>query len=117
MNVFKAAMMSEKYFESVMAQNGYQRFTTFSSDLTIAELTEGEKGIKETFNSVVKSWKDNVKYFTEFVMALNIKSWEVYEGGNESLASVYTDLYYKARDIALDTFKDKDLSYFIQTTD
>lgn len=117
MNVFQEAMMSEKYFEGVMSQNGYKRLTTFSSDLTIAELMDGERGIKETFKRVVKDWKGFVKYFTEFVMALNIKSWEHYEKGNESLACVYTDLYYKARDIALDTFKDKDLSYFIQTTD
>ena len=40
MNVFQAAMMSEKYFENVMSQNGYKRLTTFSSDLTIAELRE-----------------------------------------------------------------------------
>ena len=39
MNVFQAAMMSEQYFETVMAESGYQRFTTFSSDLTIAEFT------------------------------------------------------------------------------
>lgn len=117
MNVFQAAMMSEKYFENVMAQNGYKRLTTFSSDLTIAEFMEGEKGIKETFNRVVKDWKGFVKYFTEFVMSLNIKGWEHYEEGNESLSSLYSSLYYKTRDIALDTFKGDDLSYFIQTTD
>ena len=83
MNVFQAAMMSEKYFEGMMSQNGYKRLTSFSSDLTIAELMEGEKGVKETFNRVVKDWKGFVKYFTEFVMALNIKGWEHYEKGKE----------------------------------
>lgn len=76
MNVFQAAMMSEQYFENVMAESGYERFTTFSSDLTIAELMGGQKAIEETFNRVVKEWKDDVKYFTEFAMALNIKAWE-----------------------------------------
>lgn len=117
MNVFQQAMMSEKYFEGIMAQSGYERFTTFSSDLTIAEIMEGEKGIKETFNRINKEWKDDVKYYTEFVMALNIKIWELYERGNETLARVYSDLYYKARDFALDTFKGDDLRYFIRTTD
>lgn len=117
MNVFQAAMMSEQYFEYIMVQSGYQRFTTFSSDLTIAELMEGEKGIKETFNRIVKEWKDDVKYFTEFTMALNIKSWELNERGNEQLTRLYTELYYVARDKALSTFKGDDLSYFIRTTD
>ena len=117
MNVFQAAMMSEQYFETVMAENGYQRFTTFSSDLTIAELTGGKKAIEETFNRIVKDWKDDVRYFTEFTMALNIKAWELHERGNEKLMELYSELYYNAREIALDTFKGDDLSYFIRTTD
>ena len=56
MNVFQAAMMSENYFENVMAESGYERFTTFSSDLTIAELMGGQKAIEETFNRIVKEW-------------------------------------------------------------
>lgn len=117
MNVFQAAMMSENYFENVMAESGYERFTTFSSDLTIAELMGGQKAIDETFNRVVKEWKDDVKYFTEFAMALNIKAWELHERGNEQLTRLYTELYYVARDKALSTFKGDDLNYFIQTTD
>ncbi len=117
MNVFQAAMMSENYFEKVMEDSGYERFTTFSSDLTIAELTGGEKAIKETFNRVVKDWKDDVKYFTEFTMALNIKAWELHERGNDTLTNVYSQLYYNAREVALDTFKGDDLSYFLRTTD
>lgn len=69
MNVFQAAMMSENYFKKVMEDSGYESFTTFSSDLTIAELMGGQKAIEETFNRVVKEWKDDVKYFTEFAMA------------------------------------------------
>lgn len=117
MNVFQAAMMSENYFEKVMEDSGYERFTTFSSDLTIAELMGGEKAIKETFNRVVKDWKDDVKYFTEFTMALNIKAWELHERGNDTLTNVYSQLYYNAREFALDTFKGDDLSYFLRTTD
>lgn len=117
MNVFNTARWSEMYFEDIMAQSGYQRFTTFTSDLTIAEVMEGEKGIKETFNRINNEWKDDVKYYTEFVMALNIKIWELYERNNETLARVYSDLYYKARDIAFETFKGDDLKYFISTTD
>lgn len=117
MNVFQAAMMSEQYFETVMAENGYQRFTTFSSDLTIAELTGGKKAIEDTFKRVVKMWKEDVKYFTEFTMALNIKAWELHERGNDTLTNVYSQLYYNAREVALDTFKGDDLSYFLRTTD
>lgn len=117
MNVFQAAMMSERYFENIMAESGYERFTTFSSDLTIAELTGGKKAIEDTFKRVVKMWKDDVKYFTEFTMALNIKAWELHERGNEQLTNVYSQLYYNAREFALDTFKDDDLSYFLRTID
>lgn len=45
MNVFQAAMMSENYFKKVMEDSGYERFTTFSSDLTIAEVMGGQKAI------------------------------------------------------------------------
>lgn len=117
MNVFQAAMMSEQYFEYIMVQSGYKRFTTFSSDLTIAEVMEGEKGIKETFNRIVREWKDDVKYFTEFVLALNIKSWESLDRGNKELTDLYIELYYVARDKALATFEGDDLSYFIRTID
>lgn len=117
MNVFVQARLSESYFEQVMGDSGYKRLTTFSSDLTIAEVMEGANGIETTFKRVVKEWKDDVKYFTEFVMALNIKSWECFNMEKTELSELYSDLYYKAQEIALDNFKGKDLLYYYKVTD
>lgn len=98
MNIFVQARLSESYFEQVMGDSGYKRITTFSSDLTIAEVMEGANGIENTFKRVVKEWKDDVKYFTEFVMALNIKSWECFDmKKNRTFSTIFRPLLQSTR--------------------
>lgn len=109
----------EASFERCLKEmSGYERFTTFASDLAIAECY-GADALKDTYNRVVNEWLGDVKYFTEFVMALNIASWRWYEweGGESELGQLYSDLYYKARDLALETYKGEDLTYYLDTTD
>lgn len=108
----------EKVFEAIAGENGYERITTFFSDLSIAEWY-GNESVKDTYNRVVKEWLSNVKYFTEFVLSLNWKSWEWYEreGEDSELGKLYSDLYYKADALALEKYKDKDAEYYFNTTD
>ena len=105
----------EKYLKEM---SGYKRFTTFASDLAIAECY-GADALKDTYNRVVNEWLGDVKYFTEFVMALNIACWRWYEweGGGSELGQLYSDLYYKARNLALETYKGVELMYYLDTTD
>ena len=49
--------------------------TTFFEDFTIAD-SFGDTAIADTFKRAFQEWKDDVKYFTELVIALNWKLWE-----------------------------------------
>ena len=75
-NVFQYGHAEEKcIFEKQASELGYERKTTFFSDLSQAEWL-GLENVKDTFNNIVKSWLNNYEYFTEFVLCLNWKSWE-----------------------------------------
>lgn len=120
MNVFHYSASCEAMFENYLRDtSGYVRKTTFYSDLSIAEYMEGKKGINETYKNVMKSWIGNIEYITEFCMALNIKSWQMYNEGKQELASLYADLYYKCKDAIYKHYKgdQKSLDYFFDTTD
>lgn len=118
MNIFAYAAREEQMFEIMAEENGYERKTTFFSDLSIAECY-GEKEIKDTYNRVVKSWLNNVEFFAEFVISLNWKSWEwaEREGATSKFGKLYADLYYKAHNLALDKYKGKDAEYYFKVTD
>lgn len=115
-NPFVRAAQAQNAFNRTMAENGYKAFTTFYSDLTIAE-PFGERAIRDTHRNVTKSWGKDAKYYTEYVMSLNHKIWEHYNNGNERLARVYDDLWRKAAEHAEKTLKGDDLKYYYRTTD
>lgn len=111
-----AAYEEANWKKNLEGMTDYQPFTTFYSDLSIGEWY-GMKGIKDTFKNVVKQWGKNYKYFTEFVLCLNHKSWEMYSRNNEEWCELYTNLYYKATEIAEKNFKGDELSYFYNIMD
>lgn len=96
-------------------ENGYKSQTTFYMDFTIADAF-GVDAIKDTFNRAFKEWKDNVVYLTELVIVMNMKCWDWYEKNNE-YSELYGDLYYQARDYALDNLKGEDFDYYYKWTD
>lgn len=77
--------------------------TTFFQDFTIADYF-GVKSVKDTYREAFEGWKDDVKYFTELVVALNWKLWQHYEKGNEELAKVYDELRREADEYACEHF-------------
>lgn len=77
--------------------------TTFFQDFTIADYF-GVKSVKDTYREAFEGWKDDVKYFTELVVALNWKLWQHYENGNEELAKVYDELRREADEYACEHF-------------
>ena len=94
---------------------GYETFTTFFEDFTIAEYF-GVNAIKDTYNRAFNEWKNDYKYLTELVMVLNWKIWEHYET-NEPLAKLYNDLWEQADNYACNNLKGEELDYFYRTTD
>ena len=65
-----------------MNVNGYETFTTFWEDFSIADRF-GVTAIKDTFTRAFNEWKHDYKYLTELVMVLNWKLWHFYSKGNE----------------------------------
>lgn len=116
-NIFEYAVIEERLFENWTNDNGYERKTTFYSDLSIAEFCSGIDGIKDTFNRVCEEWKSNVEYFTEFIMSLNIKAWAWDSRHNMELTRLYSELYYQALDMGYDAFDEDGRAYLFRMTD
>lgn len=120
MNIFEYAARCEAAFENYLLNaSGYKRKTTFYSDLSIAEVCGGEKAIRDTYRRVMKHWIDDIEYITEFVMAINIKSWEHYERGNTELSQLYSNLYHESYEKVAGHYEnnEKAISYFWSTLD
>ena len=99
-----------------MTINGYEMQTTFWQDFSIADKF-GINAIEDTYERAFKEWKDNYIYLTELVIVVNWKCWQHYENKNEEVSRLYEKLYYKSRNYALDTLKDEELTYYLDTTD
>lgn len=93
-----AARKQAAFSRAIRELNGYETFTTFYADLTIAEAF-GPQAIRETCERITKEWAGNYKYFTEFVLSCNHKIWEWYER-NEELARAFNDCWHAADAIA-----------------
>jgi len=100
---------------NIEAMTGYKPFTTFYEDFSIADKF-GVSAIKDTYKRAFKGWKDDYKYLTEFVMALNWKIWEHYEH-NDEYAKLYNDLWEQASCYAEENLKGDELDYYYRTTD
>lgn len=119
MNVFQYANLCERMFEDNLGSlTGYERKTTFYSDLSIAEWF-GIDSVRETYDRVMKEWIGDVEYITEFVLCLNWKCWEHYNNNNQNLSELYKYLYRKADEHFLEHYKNdrKAIDYYYEVTD
>jgi hypothetical protein len=117
MNVLQKAAVAQANWEAFMGEMGHETHTTFYSDFTIADLTGGEKAVRDTYKRARKAWESDIKYLTELVMVLNHKCWEHNDAENYAMSMVYQELWEELHDWCLDNLKDDDLSYYLQTTD
>lgn len=112
------AAMKETAWERMEREEfGYERKTTFYSDLTIADVF-GVDAVQDTYDRVIKEWMDNIEYITEFCLCVNHKSWEHFEDDKE-LSKLYSDLYY---DLKYKIYEHYDgnqeaIDYFFNITD
>lgn len=93
--------------------------TTFLQDFLIAERF-GMAGVKETFRTAFRNWKDNCKYLVELTVVLNKLCWYANERGKSELSWWYADRYYECKDWAFrdDTAFTKDeLTFFYDVID
>lgn len=115
-NPLKYGASSEQWWRNVLADmSGYEPKTTFFSDLSIAECF-GHKAIQETYDRVLKEYKTDIVYITEFVMCLNHKIWQLHKL-DEPTAKLYDNLWRNSVDFVYKNFKGEDLTYYFSITD
>ncbi len=102
-------------FKGQMAELGYEVFTTFWDDFSIAD-SFGISAIRDTYKRAFEEWKWNYKYLTELVMVLNWKIWYWYKM-DEKIAQCYNDLWLECDEYAYDNLKGEEFDYFIKTLD
>lgn len=95
---------------------GYKPKTTFYMDFSIADKF-GKSAIGDTFNRTFEEWQHNTEYVTELAMVLNWKAWEHSLRGNEEYKILYSELFHLVDDWCFEHLKDKDIEYYIKTTD
>ena len=98
-----------------MNLNGYECFTTFWQDFSMAE-PFGAEAIRDTFNRAFEEWKHDYKYLTVLVMVLNHKCWHFYRLVDQ-YSRLYADLYYTVHDYALEHLIGDELGYYLRITD
>lgn len=91
---------------------------TFYQDFQIADMVGGEKGVRETYNSVKKNWSDNAKAWGEVSCALNWRLWDLAKS-NEEIARLYEKLWMESQEIGWEKGnKDKEYaSTYFRVTD
>lgn len=95
---------------------GARPSSTFYADFGVADFY-GTKAIEDTYKRCFASWKENVKYFTELVAALNHKIWFWYEHNVESYAKLYDKLWKEADEYGGEHFKGEDAKHYFAVLD
>lgn len=106
-NVFNYAAWCEVNFERNLRED-YKRKTTFTADISIAEWCESQESgaVLDTLYRCLKEWHDNIEYFAELVIAVNLKAWEHHARKNPEWSAFYADLYYIVKDLYFEWFDD-----------
>ena len=111
--VFAYARWCEYNFERNLRED-YKRKTTYTSDFSIAEWcvpVEGMSAIASTLRNALTNWRDNVEFFAEIIIVLNLKSWEHAARGNKEYSEMYSELYLDAKCLYFDWFDEDNKQY------
>ena len=111
-----AGVLQQMFTETLKECSGYETISTFYSDLSIADVY-GIDAVKDTIRRVEDEWFNDYKMFSEFVLALNHKSWEWAArpevDGSEEIKKLYIEEYYHFDDCCLDNYKGEALDYYL----
>ena len=115
----------ERNFEMNLRED-YKRQTTYTSDFSIAEWcvpVEGMSAIADTLKNALDSWRDDVEWFAEILLVVNLKSWEHAARGNNEYGKMYSELFYMVQALYFDWFDsdnkqhEKAMDYYYQYID
>ena len=104
--VFAYAHWCEINFEANLRED-YKRKTTYTSDFSIAEWcvpVDGMSAIADTLRDALTNWRDNIEFFAELIIVLNLKSWEHHARGNNEYSQMYAELYYNVKHLYFDWY-------------
>ena len=123
--VFAYAHWCEINFEANLRED-YKRKTTYTSDFSIAEWcvpVDGISAIADTLSNALTNWRDNIEFFAEIAIVLNLKSWEHHARGNNEYSQMYSELYLSVKDLYFDWYDadneqhDKAMEYYYDYVD
>ena len=123
--VFAYGSWCEKNFERNLRED-YKRITTYTSDFSIAEWcvpAEGMNAIASTLRNALTNWRDNVEWFAEIILVINMKSWEHAARGNNEYGKMYSELFYMVQALYFGWFdeshkdNDKAMEYYYDYVD
>lgn len=103
---FTYGMWCEKNFESNLRED-YERKTTYTSDFSIAEWcvpVEGMNAIADTLRNALTNWRDNIEWFAEIILVINLKSCEHAGRHNNEYGKMYSELFYMVQALFFDWF-------------
>jgi len=115
----------EHNFEMNLRED-YKRITTYTSDFSIAEWcvpVDGMNAIADTLKNALDNWRDNVEWFAEIILVVNLKSWEHAARGNNEYGKMYSELFYMVQALYFDWFDgdnkqhDKAMEYYYDYID
>ena len=124
-NQFIYGAWCEKNFDMNLRED-YERQTTYTSDFSIAEWcvpVEGMSAIADTLKNTLDNWRDDVEWFAEILLVVNLKSWEHAARGNNEYGKMYSELFYMVQALYFDWFDsdnkqhDKAMDYYYQYVD
>ena len=122
---FTYGMWCERNFEKNLRED-YSRKTTYTSDFGIAEWcvpAEGMNAIADTLQNALGNWRDNIEWFAEILLVVNLKSWEHAARHNNEYGKMYSELFYMVQALYFDWFDsdnkqhDKAMEYYYNYVD
>lgn len=116
-DIITRAQAAQYRWSAQQTEWGHETHSTFFADFTIAELCDGETGVRETFSRAFPEWRTNHIMLTELVVVLNHKMWEHYEAGKFMLSEVYKELWREADLYACEHLKGDEAEYYYRETD
>jgi len=96
----------ERNFEMNLRED-YERKTTYTSDFSIAEWcvpVDGMAAISTTLRNALENWQNNIEFFAEILLVINLKSWEHAARGNNEYGKMYSELFYMVQALYFDWF-------------
>lgn len=127
----KAMKLLEDGYSGIEVIQSIGLATTLGSDIEIASHFDNptkHHSVNDTLKRVLREWGDDIVYMTELALALNTRSWKVYDDYENETDKVkkellendvdyWTKKYREIDGYILDHFTHPELSYFLKMTD